>query len=69
MPSAVGNTSFSMKNEMLHLTAGFNNFQHILTNQSGLSRKHGMEWGLNRSKAPGSASLQIIWNYVFPKND
>jgi hypothetical protein len=29
MPSAVGSTSFSMKDEMLHLMAGFNNIQHI----------------------------------------
>jgi hypothetical protein len=38
MPSMVDSTSFSMKNEMLHLIAGFNNIQHILTNQSVPSR-------------------------------
>ena len=46
MPSAVGSTSFSMKNaknEPLHLIAGFNNIHHILTNQSVLSHAHGME--------------------------
>ncbi len=29
----VGSPSFSMKNETLHLFPGFNNIQHILTNQ------------------------------------
>jgi hypothetical protein len=43
MPSTVGSTSFSMKNEKLHLIAGFNNIQHILTNQSGPSHTHCME--------------------------
>jgi hypothetical protein len=43
MPSAVGSTYFLMKNEPLHLIAGFNNIHHILTNQSVLSHAHGME--------------------------
>jgi hypothetical protein len=34
IPSTVGSTSFSVKNEILHLIAGFDNIQHILTNQS-----------------------------------
>ncbi len=29
----VGSPSFSVKNETLHLVTGFNNIQHILTNQ------------------------------------
>ncbi len=33
MPSMVGSPCFSMKNETLHLLTGFNNGQHILTNQ------------------------------------
>jgi hypothetical protein len=43
MPSVVGSTSFSMKSETLHLIAGFNNIQHILTNQSVPSHTHCME--------------------------
>ncbi len=43
MPSMVGSTSFSMKNERLHLIAGLNNIQHILTNQSVPSQMHCME--------------------------
>ncbi len=43
MPSTVGSTSFSMKDEKLHLIAGFKNIQHILTNQSGPSHTHCME--------------------------
>jgi hypothetical protein len=60
MPSAVGSTSFSMKNETLHLIAGFNNIQHILTNQNVPSHtlcKEKSSW-LNRRKAPGTACTQ-----------
>ncbi len=43
VPSAVGSTSFSRKNETLYLIAGVNNLQHILTNQSVPSHPHCME--------------------------
>jgi hypothetical protein len=43
MPSLVDSMSFSMKNEMLHLIAGFNNIQHILTNQGVPSHIHFIE--------------------------
>ncbi len=36
----VGSTTFLVKNETLHLIAGFNNIQHILTNQSVPSHTH-----------------------------
>jgi hypothetical protein len=40
MPSMIGSKSFSMKNETLHLNAGFNNIKHILTNQSSTPYIH-----------------------------
>jgi hypothetical protein len=53
MPSAVGNTAFSMKNEMLHLITGFNIIQNILTDQSVLSHTH------CREKRELSAQTQV----------
>ncbi len=66
VPLAVGSLSFTMKNETLHLIAGFNYIQHILTNQSVPSHTH--EWDFLTSLCCAEDWFYVqkrrIWKYL-----